>query len=106
MVPIRRTMSVRAATAATVVAVALASPHAQTGGAERGGRTRVAARSVERVWPDPPAQARIRFVTSLAPQTSARRSLLRRLWTAVSGGSDAPAMAQPYGMAMGPLGRL
>jgi len=106
MVPIRRTMSVRAATAATVVAVALASPHAQTGGVERGGRTRVAARSVERVWPDPPAQARIRFVTSLAPLTSARRSLLRRLWTAVSGGSDAPAMAHPYGMAMGPLGRL
>jgi DNA-binding beta-propeller fold protein YncE len=107
MVPVRRAVSVRAATAAAVVVIALASPHAQTAGAERGGRTRVAAaRSVERVWPDPPAQARIRFVTSLAPQSSARRSLLRRLWTAVSGGGDAPTMAQPYGMAMGPLGRL
>jgi DNA-binding beta-propeller fold protein YncE len=102
----RRGGLVRAVAATAVVALAAGAPRAQTGAAARGARTRGAAGSVERVWPDPPAQARIRFVTSLAPQSSVKRSFLRRLWTAVSGGGDTPAMAQPYGMAMGPLGRL
>lgn len=61
---------------------------------------------VERVWPDPPERARIRYVTALAPRTAMKRSFFRKLWNAVSGGSDSPAMAQPYGVTMGPLGRL
>ena len=65
-----------------------------------------AARRVERVWPDPPAQARIRFVTSLVPRSAQRRSVLRRLWDAVSGGTDAPVMKQPYGIALGAGGRV
>src|SRR3712207_5593819 len=39
-------------------------------------------RRVERVWPEPPASARIKFLTSLAPRAAARRSLFRRLWNA------------------------
>jgi DNA-binding beta-propeller fold protein YncE len=69
------------------------------------GRQTAAARS-ERVWPDPPAQARIRFVTSFAPRTSAKRSFFRKLWDAVSGGADTPVMAQPYGVTVGTRGRL
>jgi hypothetical protein len=62
--------------------------------------------SVERVWPDPPATARIRFVSALVPRTARRRSLLRRVWDAVAGGTDAPVMKQPYGLAVGTGGRL
>jgi DNA-binding beta-propeller fold protein YncE len=64
------------------------------------------AERVERVWPDPPERARIRFVTSLAPVTSVKRSFFRKLWNAVSGATETPTMAQPYGVTMGPLGRL
>ena len=59
------------------------------------------ARPVERVWPDPPAPARIRYVTSLVPRSARRRSVLRKLWDAVSGGAEAPVMKQPYGIALG-----
>jgi len=62
--------------------------------------------AVDRVWPDPPASARIRFVTSLVPSTSRRRSLLKKVWDAVSGGSEMPVMKQPYGLALGPGERL
>jgi DNA-binding beta-propeller fold protein YncE len=62
--------------------------------------------NVERVWPDPPAAARIRFVSALVPRTARRRSLLRRVWDAVAGGTDAPVMKQPYGLAIGAGGRL
>ena len=62
--------------------------------------------AIDRVWPDPPATARIRYVQSLVPITARRRSLLRRIWDVVSGGSDAPTMTQPYGLAVGAGGRL
>jgi DNA-binding beta-propeller fold protein YncE len=61
---------------------------------------------LERVWPEPPATARIRFVTALVPRTARRRSLLRRVWDAVAGGAEAPVMKQPYGLALGAGGRL
>jgi DNA-binding beta-propeller fold protein YncE len=73
------------------------------GGNQAGGSRRP---RVERVWPDPPERARVRYITSLLPATAARRSLFRKLWNAVSGGADTPVMAQPYGVTMGPLGRL
>jgi DNA-binding beta-propeller fold protein YncE len=87
--------------------LAVAAPRAQQPdrAAVRPGRGRADA-SVERVWPDPPSSPRIRFLTSLAPQSSEKRSFLRKLWNAVSGGHEAPVMAQPYGVAIGPLGRL
>ena len=109
IVSIARSGALRAATAAVALAVAAAAPHAQTGRVDRSGRRtdqRGAARTIERVWPDPPAQARIRFVTALAPQRAVRRSFLRRLLNAVAGGAETPTMSQPYGIAIGPLGRL
>ena len=87
-----------------VVAVELVAGDARAG---NGGVSPQAASSrVERVWPEPPASARIRFVTSLAPRTSARRSFLRKLWNAVSGGSATPAMTSPYGIAVGSRGKV
>ncbi len=62
--------------------------------------------AAERVWPEPPASARIRFLRSLVPETSARRSLVRRFFDVVTGGRDTPVMAQPYGVTMGPANRL
>ena len=85
---------------ATVIAAGAAAPRALEQA------TRAAASRVERVWPDPPSPPRIRFVTSLAPRSSAKPSFFRRLWNAVAGGGDTPTMAQPYGVTMGPLGRL
>ncbi|HJZ76749.1 MAG TPA: 6-bladed beta-propeller [Vicinamibacterales bacterium] len=69
-------------------------------------QAKLPASAVERVWPDPPATARIRFVSALVPRTSRHRSLLRKVWDAVAGGTDAPVMKQPYGLALGPGGRL
>ena len=69
-------------------------------------QTRPSSPAVERVWPDPPATARIRFVSALVPRTARRRSLVRRVWDAVAGGTDAPVMKQPYGLAIGAGGRL
>jgi DNA-binding beta-propeller fold protein YncE len=63
-------------------------------------------RLAERAWPEPPAPARIRFVRSLIPDTRAQRSFLRKLWDVVTGGSEQPVMKQPYGVTVGPLGRL
>jgi len=86
-------MTRRAIAALCVAAAATAGASAQASGQ--------APRSVDRVWPDPPAQARIRYVTSLVPRSARRRSVLRKLWDAVSGGADAPVMKQPYGIAIG-----
>ena len=60
----------------------------------------------DRVWPDAPAPARIRFVRSLTPSAATKPGVFRRIWEAVSGGREQPVMAQPYGMDVGPLGRL
>ena len=60
----------------------------------------------DRVWPDAPAPARIRFVRFLAPADSSRRGFFSKLWDVVSGGREQPVMAQPYGMDVGPRGRL
>lgn len=69
-------------------------------------QTRPPSPPIERVWPDPPATARIRFVSALVPRTARRRSLLRRVWDAVAGGTETPVMKQPYGLAVGAGGRL
>jgi len=61
---------------------------------------------VDRVWPDPPAQARIRFVRALVPADASRRGFFSKVWQAVSGGRERPAMGQPYGMDVGPPERL
>lgn len=63
-------------------------------------------RPADRSWPEPPAPARIRFVRSLTAETAANRSFLRKLWEVVTGGNERPVMRQPYGVAVGPLGRL
>ncbi|HKB09035.1 MAG TPA: 6-bladed beta-propeller [Vicinamibacterales bacterium] len=62
--------------------------------------------AAERVWPDPPAAARIRFVTALVPQAARRRSFLKKMWDAVTGSAEAPVMKQPYGLALAPGERL
>src|SRR4029077_2120161 len=43
---------------------------------------------------------------ALVPGTARRRSLLRKMWDAVAGGSETPVMKQPYGLALGPGARL
>lgn len=63
-------------------------------------------RGVDRAWPDAPAPARIRFVRAFMPQAAARPSLFTRLWRVISGGTDQPVMRQPYGVTVGPPGRL
>lgn len=58
------------------------------------------------VWPEAPAPARIRFVRSIVPATArGRGSVFGRLWNTITGGSDAPAIQQPYGMCVA-AGRL
>lgn len=100
--PRARAIAVAVVVVCIAAAIGAATPHAQ-GRSVRGTGNRAAA---ERVWPDPPATARIRFLRSLVPETAARRSFFRKLWDAVSGGRDTPVMAQPYGVTMGPAGRL
>jgi DNA-binding beta-propeller fold protein YncE len=101
-VPRAKTIAIAVVVGSFAVALGAATARAQ-GRAGRGAGNRTA---VERVWPDPPATARIRFLTSLVPETAVRRSFFRKLWDAVSGGRDTPVMAQPYGVTMGPAGRL
>jgi len=62
-------------------------------------------RATERAWPEPPEQARIRFVRTLSPGEAPKPRFFARLWEVVSGGRERPVMAQPYGMDVG-LGRL
>ncbi|MEI6667887.1 MAG: 6-bladed beta-propeller [Acidobacteriota bacterium] len=60
-----------------------------------------------RVWPAPPAQARIRYVGSLDPaSTRGKPSLFVRAWHALVGGREEPEMLQPYGVAVDPAGRV
>jgi DNA-binding beta-propeller fold protein YncE len=97
------------ALAAIAIAAGAAAPRAESTANDRSAPQsgkRSATRPAERVWPEAPAQGRVRFVASLAPQTSVKRSFFRKMWRAVSGGGDVPVMTQPYGIAMGPLGRL
>jgi DNA-binding beta-propeller fold protein YncE len=105
----RNPRRIAAALAAMAIAAGAAAPRAENTAHDSGApqsSKRGSVRSVERVWPEPPAQGRVRFVTSLAPQASVKRSFFRKIWRAVSGGGDVPVMTQPYGIAMGPLGRL
>ena len=89
---------------AVCVALVLADATSRAQGtAARGTANRAAP---QRVWPDPPADARIRFLGLLVPASAARRSVFRRVWDVVTGGRDTPVMAQPYGVTMGPAGRL
>ena len=78
------------------------SPGSSAPRAEESAQSRLA----DRTWPEPPAPARIRFVRSLTPDTKASRSFLRKLWDVVTGGAEQPVIRQPYGMTVGPLGRL
>jgi DNA-binding beta-propeller fold protein YncE len=94
------------ALAAFELALAEAVPRAESGAPVNSAAASSSAQRVERVWPEPPASARIRFVTSLAPRTSSRRSFFRKLWNVVAGGSPTPMMAAPYGVAVGSLGQV
>jgi DNA-binding beta-propeller fold protein YncE len=102
MVPLSRTIAVPVAAACLALALAGTAARAQGPTVDAAG-TRAAP---QRVWPDPPADPRIRFVGSLVPASAARRSLFRRMWDVVTGSRDTPVMAQPYGVTMGPGGRL
>jgi DNA-binding beta-propeller fold protein YncE len=54
------------------------------------------------VWPAPPAQARIRFVRTIDPQSvKGPPGLMTKVWRALVGSSDAVHMNQPYGIAVG-----
>ena len=58
---------------------------------------------VRPVWPAPPAEARIRFVRSLDPESvKGRPSVMKKLWRAIVGSPDPDQMNQPYGIAVGP----
>lgn len=58
-------------------------------------------------WPPPPAEARIRFVRSLDPVAMrGKPSVFSRVLKAIVGGGAQPTMTQPYGVAVGPDGRL
>lgn len=60
-----------------------------------------------RVWPSPPAPARIRFLRAITPSAvRGKPSLLSRLAAAIVGGRDDPQMTQPYGIAVGPDRRI
>ncbi len=58
-------------------------------------------------WPAAPAPARIRFVRSLDPAAMrGKPSLLSRMLKVIVGAGPSPTMTQPYGVAVGPDGRL
>jgi DNA-binding beta-propeller fold protein YncE len=58
-------------------------------------------------WPAPPAEARIRFVRSLDPVAMrGKPSIFSRALKALVGAGPSPKMTQPYGVAVGPDGRL
>jgi DNA-binding beta-propeller fold protein YncE len=58
-------------------------------------------------WPPPPSPARIRFVRALDPRAvRGKRSVLSRVLRFVIGGGEEPRMKQPYGIAVGPDGRI
>jgi DNA-binding beta-propeller fold protein YncE len=58
-------------------------------------------------WPAPPATARIKFLRTITPASvRGKPSLFARIGRAIFGGDDEPQMAQPYGVAVGPDGRI
>lgn len=60
-----------------------------------------------RVWPPPPDVARVRFVRTVDPASArSRPSLLSRFARVLFGGGEVPQMVQPYGIAVGPDGRV
>ncbi len=60
-----------------------------------------------RVWPPPPEVARVRFVRTLDPVAArGRPSLFSRFFRLLVGGGDDPRMLQPYGIGVGPDGRV
>ncbi|MEW6365866.1 MAG: 6-bladed beta-propeller [Acidobacteriota bacterium] len=69
----------------------------------------ILARSVaaETVWPEPPEHPRIRFVRSITPaEAGGKPSFLSKLWGLISGEKKQYVMTQPYGVCLGPGGRL
>ena len=93
---------------ALVLALGSAPPPfaaAQTGPAP--GRRAPSVPVVRLTWPPPPAPARIRFVRSLDPAAVRRKpSWLSRVWKTLVGAGDEPRMVQPYGIAVGPDGKI
>jgi DNA-binding beta-propeller fold protein YncE len=66
-----------------------------------------AARPSSVVWPESPAPAKIRFIRSLTPaDVMGRKSVLGKVWNAVTGGGDPPSMIQPYGVSVDATGQL
>jgi len=58
-------------------------------------------------WPPPPAAARVRFVRSLDPAAvQGKPSFLSRVWRTLVGAGETPRMAQPYGIAVVPGGKV
>jgi len=58
-------------------------------------------------WPAPPATARIRFVRALDPATARKKpSVFARVLRAIVGAHDEARMQQPYGIAVGPDGKV
>lgn len=58
-------------------------------------------------WPPGPGPARVRFVRTIDPSAMrGRPSALSRLVRAIVGPGDVATMTQPYGVAVGPDGRL
>jgi DNA-binding beta-propeller fold protein YncE len=58
-------------------------------------------------WPPPPAPARIRFVRALDPELArGKRSMFSKIVRVIIGAHDEPQMQQPYGIAVGPDGKV
>lgn len=102
--------TVRLAAAGIALVLALGSaPRPFTAGqaGPASGRQAPAKPVVRPAWPPPPMPARIRFVRSLDPAAVRRKpSWVSRVWHALVGAGDEPRMVQPYGIAVGPDGKI
>ena len=82
---------------------------ASLGGAQapRGPRPALVAPHTGPEWPAPPSPARIRFLRSITPVgVRGKPSFLSRVGRLLFGARDEPTMEQPYGVAVGPDGRI
>lgn len=69
--------------------------------------TNAAATAGRLAWPAPPAPPRVRFVRAIDPRSvRGKPSVFSRFMKLVIGGGDEPHMKQPYGIAIGPDGKL
>lgn len=86
---------------ASQVAQAAAQPVSRPVSAARAGRPTQVVKSSP-CWPAPPAEARIRFVRTISPETvKGRPSLMKKFWRTIVGSPEPDYMNQPYGIAVG-----